>query len=178
MTTIPAATYSLDTSHSEVAFTIRHAGIAKVRGRFTDFAGEIVVAENLAESTANVTIQASSVDTGNEQRDGHLRTADFFSVETTPEWTFTSTGVSGSGEEFVVTGDLTINGITKPVELETEFNGANKDAYGVDRVGFSATTEISRTDFGITWNAPLEAGGVLLGDKVKIFLEISATKNA
>lgn len=173
---IPAATYAIDASHSEVAFSIRHAGIAKVRGRFTEFTGEIVVAEELAASTASVTIAASSVDTGNPQRDGHLKTSDFFSVETNPEWAFVSTSVSGAADEFVLAGDLTINGITKPVEIEVEYNGTNVDAYGATRVGFSGTTEIKREDFAITWNAPLEAGGVLLGDKVKIFLEISATK--
>ena len=173
---IPAATYVIDPSHSEVAFTIRHAGIAKVRGRFTEFAGEIVVAEDLPASSATVTIAASSVDTGNPQRDGHLQTSDFFSVEQAPEWTFTSTSVSGAGDELTIAGDLTINGITQPTELEVEYNGTNVDAYGVTRVGFSGTTEVTRADFGITWNAPLEAGGFLLGDKVKIFLEISATK--
>ena len=173
---IPTASYAIDPSHSEVAFTIRHAGIAKVRGRFTEFSGTIVVADDLAASSVNVTIAASSVDTGNAQRDGHLTSSDFFSVETTPEWTFVSTGVSGTADEYVLTGDLTINGITKPVSLETEFNGAAVDAYGVARVGFSASTEISREEFGITWNAPLEAGGLQLGDKVKIAIEISATK--
>jgi len=173
---IPAATYAIDASHSEVAFTIRHAGIAKVRGRFTEFSGEIVVAEDLAASSANVTIAASSVDTGNAQRDGHLQSSDFFSVEQSPEWTFVSTSASGAGDEFTLAGDLTINGITKPVEIDVEYNGTNVDAYGVTRVGFSGTTEIAREAFGITWNAPLEAGGFLLGDKVKIFLEISATK--
>ena len=173
---IPAASYAIDPSHSEVAFTIRHAGIAKVRGRFTEFSGAIVVAEDLAASSANVTIAASSVDTGNAQRDGHLKTADFFSVDTLPEWTFVSTSVSGTADEFALAGDLTINGITKPVTLDAEFNGAAVDAYGVARVGFSATTEISREEFGITWNAPLEAGGLLLSDKVKIAIEISAAK--
>lgn len=175
---IPTGTYAIDASHSEVAFTIRHAGIAKVRGRFTEFSGAVVVADNPADSTANATIVASSVDTGNAQRDGHLQSSDFFSVETNPEWTFTSTGFAGAGEDFTLSGDLTINGITKPVELEVEYNGAGADAYGNERIGFSASTEISRTDFDITWNAPLEAGGVLLGDKVKILIEVSAVKQA
>lgn len=173
---IPAATYAIDPSHSEVAFSIRHAGIAKVRGRFTEFSGEIVVAEELAASSVKATIVASSVDTGNAQRDGHLQSSDFFSVESNPEWTFTATSVSGAEDEFTLAGDLTINGTTHPVELDVEYNGTNVDAYGATRVGFSATTEISRESYGITWNAPLEAGGVLLGDKVKIFIEISATK--
>ncbi|GMA32411.1 YceI family protein [Litorihabitans aurantiacus] len=173
---IPAAIYAIDASHSEVAFSIRHAGIAKVRGRFTEFTGEIVVAEDLAASRASAVIEASSVDTGNAQRDGHLQSSDFFSVEAQPQWSFTSTSITGAQDEFTLAGELTINGTTKPVEIDVEYNGTNVDAYGVTRVGFSGTTEIAREDFGITWNAPLEAGGFLLGDKVKIFLEISATK--
>lgn len=176
--TIPAGTYAIDPSHSEVAFSIRHAGIARVRGRFTEFSGEITLASDLPASSARATIHASSVDTGNSQRDDHLRSSDFFSVSEKPEWTFVSTGATGSEDELTLTGDLTINGITKPVELDVEYNGAATDAYGTDRVGFSATTEISRGDFGVTWNAPLEAGGMLLGDKVKVFIEISATKQA
>lgn len=175
---IPAGTYAIDASHSDVAFTIRHAGIAKVRGRFTEFGGEIVVAENLAESRATATIEASSIDTANAQRDGHLKSSDFFSVDVNPQWAFTATGVQGSAEEFTLAGDLTINGITKAVELEVEYNGAATDAYGNPRVGFSAETEVKREDFNLTWNAPLEAGGFLLGDKVKIAIEISAVKQA
>lgn len=173
---IPTGNYDIDPAHSEVAFSIRHAGIAKVRGRFTVFSGAIAIGENLTDSKASATIQAESVDTGNEQRDGHLRSSDFFSVEQAPTWTFTSTSVTGGADAFTVTGDLTINGITKPVELAAEYNGAATDAYGAERVGFSATTKISRADFDITWNAPLEAGGVLLGDAVTIDLEISAVK--
>ncbi|OJX97516.1 polyisoprenoid-binding protein YceI [Salana multivorans] len=174
--TIPAGTYAIDASHSEVGFTIRHAGIAKVRGVFNEFDGQIVVADDLATSSATATIKAASVDTGNEQRDGHLKSSDFFSIDVNPEWTFASTAVSFSGEEGTLTGDLTINGVTKPVTLEVEYNGAAKDAYGNDRIGFSAETELARSDFGITWNAPLEAGGLLLSDKVKIAIEISAVK--
>ncbi len=176
--TIPAGTYAIDASHSEVGFTIRHAGIAKVRGVFNEFDGRIVVNDDLATSSATATIKAASVDTGNEQRDGHLQSSDFFSIDVNPEWTFTSTGVSFSGEEGTLTGDLTINGVTKPVTLEVEYNGAAKDAYGNDRIGFSAETELARSDFGITWNAPLEAGGLLLSDKVKIAIEISAVKES
>src|SRR5699024_60982 len=115
---------AIDAAHSEVGFIVRHSGIAKVRGRFTDFSGSFTVAEDFADSSAQVTIQSASVHTGNEQRDGHLRSADFWSAEETPEWTFVSTSVSGSGEEFVLNGDLTINGVTKPVALDVEFNGA------------------------------------------------------
>lgn len=175
---IPTGTYDIDAAHSEVAFTIRHAGIAKVRGVFNDFEGQIVAADDAVSSTATATIKAASVDTGNDQRDGHLRSSDFFSIEANPEWNFTSTGVSFAGEEGTLTGDLTINGVTKPVELAVEYNGAAKDAYGAERIGFSATTDLARSDFGITWNAPLEAGGLLLSDKVKILIEVSAVKQA
>lgn len=173
---IPAGTYAIDASHSEVGFTIRHAGIAKVRGVFNDVEGQIVVGDDVATSSATATISASSVDTGNDQRDNHLRSSDFFSIDLNPEWAFSSTGVTFSGDEGTLTGDLTINGITRPVTLDVEYNGAAKDAYGSDRIGFSAETELTRSDYGITWNAPLEAGGLLLSDKVKVLIEISAVK--
>lgn len=174
MSTPNPGTYVIDASHSEVGFTVRHAGISKVRGQFTDFAGQIVIAENFADSTVDVTIQSASVNTRDENRDGHLRSADFWDAENKPTWTFVTTSVDGSGEEFTVNGDITINGVTKPVALATEFNGGVVDAFGVYRVGFTAETEISRKEFGLTWNAAMEAGGFLVGDKVKIALEIAA----
>ena len=174
MSTLAPGTYTIDPSHSEVGFTVRHAGIAKVRGQFTDFAGELVVAENFADSSVSVTIQSGSVDTRDENRDNHLRSADFWDAENKPTWTFVSSGVQGSAEEFTVSGDLTINGVTKPATLEVEYNGAATDPFGNQRVGFSATTEISRKEFELTWNAALETGGVLVGDKIRIALEISA----
>ncbi|WP_147918658.1 YceI family protein [Ruania zhangjianzhongii] len=175
MSTIPVGTFAIDAAHSEVGFIVRHSGIAKVRGRFTDFNGSFTVAENFADSSAQVTIQAASVHTGNEQRDGHLRSADFWNAEATPEWTFVSTSVSGSGEEFVLGGDLTINGVTKPVALDVEVNGAI-GAEGEEQVGLSISTEISRKEFGLTWNVALEGGGLLVGDKVKIVIEIEAAR--
>ena len=175
MSTIPVGTFAIDAAHSEVGFVVRHSGIAKVRGRFTDFSGSFTVAENFADSSAQVTIQSASVHTGNEQRDGHLRSADFWSAEENPEWTFVSTSVSGNGEEFVLNGDLTINGVTKPVALDVEFNGAI-GAAGEEQVGFSINTEISRKEFGLTWNVALEGGGLLVGDKVKIAIEVEAAR--
>ncbi|HLS64726.1 MAG TPA: YceI family protein [Ruania sp.] len=175
MTTIPTGTFAIDTSHSEVGFVVRHSGIAKVRGRFTEFTGSFTVAERFADSSAQVTIQSGSVHTGNEQRDTHLRSADFWSAAETPEWTFTSTSVEGSGEEFVLHGDLTINGVTKPVDLEVEFNGA-LGAPGEEKLGFSIETEISRKEFGLTWNVALEGGGLMVGDKVKVSIEIEAAR--
>jgi polyisoprenoid-binding protein YceI len=178
MSTIPAGTYVIDTSHSEVAFSVRHAGVAKVRGQFREFAGSILIGENLADSSAQASIVASSVDTGDAKRDGHLRSADFFAVDERPEWSFTSNAVKADGNDLVLAGDLTINGVTKPVELGVEFNGSATDPYGMERVGFSAETEISRKDFGLTWNVALEAGGFLVGDKARISLEVSAVKQA
>ena len=173
-------TYVIDADHSTLGFTIRHAGIGKTRGQFDEFNGTIEVADDSTPtgSTASATIKAASVNTRNNDRDNHLRSADFFDVETSPEWTFATTGVSGSKESFTLTGDLTIHGVTKSVDLEVEFLGAATDPFGNDRAAFEASTVISRKDFGLTWNAALEAGGVLVGDKVTITLEIEAIKQA
>ena len=173
-------TYVIDADHSTLGFTIRHAGIGKTRGQFDEFNGTIEVADDSTPtgSTASATIKAASVNTRNNDRDNHLRSADFFDVETDPEWTFATTGVSGSKESFTLTGDLTIHGVAKSVDLEVEFLGAATDPFGDDRAAFEASTVISRKDFGLTWNAALEAGGVLVGDKVTITLEIEAIKQA
>jgi len=169
-----AGTWTIDAAHSDVAFTVRHAGIAKVRGRATRFAGQITVGEGVENSNVAVTIDATSVSTGDETRDAHLRTADFFEVDQYPEWTFTSTSVATSGNDFVIAGDLTLHGVTRPVELATEFNGGADDPMGNHRAGFSASAQISRKEFGLTWNAALETGGLLVSDMVKIELEVSA----
>lgn len=176
MSTIPAGTYVIDASHSEVSFSVRHVGISKVRGQFREFAGEVVVGDDFTASSAHATIAASSVDTGDAKRDAHLRSADFFAIDERPEWSFTSNAVKTAGNDFVLLGDLTINGVTKPVELEVEYNGTATDPYGQARVGFSAETEISRKDYGLTWNVALEAGGFLVGDTAKVGLEVSAIK--
>lgn len=173
---IPAGTYQIDASHSELGFTVRHTGIAKVRGRFTGVEGTFTVAEPFSDSRVDVTIDAASVSTGNEQRDAHLTSPDFWDAATKPTWNFVSTGVQGEGEEFTLLGDLTINGVTRPVELAVEYNGAANGPDGVLRTGFSATGEISRKDFGLTWNVALEGGGLLVGDNVKLSLEIEAVK--
>lgn len=173
---IPAGTYDIDASHSELGFTVRHTGIAKVRGRFTGVTGSFVVAEPFASSSVNVEIDSASVSTGNAQRDGHLTSPDFWDAASKPTWTFTSTSVEGEGEEFTINGDLTINGVTKPVALAVEYNGAANGPDGAGRVGFSATTEISRKDFGLTWNVALEGGGLLVGDNVKISIEIAGVR--
>jgi len=173
---LSTGTWAADSAHSEAGFVVRHAGISKVRGNVAVTEATITVGTDLSTSAVTATLDAASIDTRDAGRDGHLKGADFFDVEKFPVWTFASTSVTGSGTQAVVTGDLTIRGVTRQVELETEFNGTAVDPYGNVRAGFSASTEISRKDFGLTWNVALEAGGVLVGDKVKINLEISAIR--
>ncbi|AEI13047.1 MULTISPECIES: YceI family protein [Cellulomonas] len=175
-TELTAGTWTIDPSHSEAAFTVRHAGISKVRGTIGITGGEITVAEDGASVTA--TLDPSTVSTGDANRDGHLKSGDFFDVEAFGEWSFTSTDVRQDGGDYVIVGDLTIHGVTQSVELATEFNGVAVDPFGNTRAGFEASTTISRKDFGLTWNAALEAGGVLVSDKVTITLDASAIKAA
>lgn len=169
-------TWNIDASHSVVGFTARHLMIAKVRGRFTAVSGAITVAEDRLASSVNATIDTSSISTGDDQRDGHLKSADFLDVENHPSITFASTGVRQDGGDFVLTGDLTIKGVTKAVELELEFDGVSGDPWGGTRAAFTAKTEINRKDWGLEWNVALEAGGVLVGEKVKLELDIEAVK--
>lgn len=180
--TLPAGltsgTWALDTSHTEASFTVRHAGISKVRGSVAVSGGSLVVGEELEGSSVSVTLDPSTVTTGDANRDGHLKTGDFFDVEKFGEWTFVSTAVRAAGDDYVIVGDLTIHGVTQSVELATEFNGTAVDPFGNVRAGFEATTTISRKDFGLTYNAALEAGGVLVSDKVVISLDVSAIKQA
>lgn len=180
MTTLPAglvpATYQIDPSHSQASFSVRHAGISRVRGSVPITSGSVVVGEDLASSSVTAELDAANITTGDKGRDDHLRSADFFSVETNPTWTFTSSSLTGDGEDFTLSGELTINGVSKPVELALEYTGSATDPFGQPRAAFEANTEISRKEWGITWNAALEAGGVLVGDKVKISLDISAIK--
>ncbi|MBO0608806.1 YceI family protein [Myceligenerans salitolerans] len=171
---ITAGTYELDTAHSTAAFSVRHAGIAKVRGTIDITSGTITVGEDVESSNVTAELDAKSVSTGDSGRDQHLVSNDFWGADENPSWTFRSSNVSLDGTDIVVTGDLTINGITKAVELAGEFTGTAKDPFGNERVGFEASTEINRKDFDITWNAALETGGVLVGDKVKITLDVSA----
>ncbi|GAA1765690.1 YceI family protein [Pseudarthrobacter sulfonivorans] len=170
--------WNLDMSHSEIGFTVRHAGISKVRGRFTDASAEARVGESLADSSLHATVKTASFESGDANRDGHVKGPDFFDVEEFPEMTFRATSVEGDGEDYTLTGDLTIRGITKPVELEVEFTGVAVDPFGATRAGFSAETDISRKEFGLTWNAALEAGGLLVSDKVKINVDAALVKQA
>jgi polyisoprenoid-binding protein YceI len=173
-------TYTLDPAHSRIGFTARHAMVTKVRGAFNEFTGTAVLdGANPANSTATVTIKAASIDTRNEQRDGHLRSNDFLSMDEYPEITFVSTSVKETGEnEFELTGDLTLRGVTNSITIPFTFEGIATDPYGNVRVGFEGAVAISRTDYGVTWNTALETGGVLVSDKVVLEFEISAIKNA
>jgi polyisoprenoid-binding protein YceI len=173
--TLPATgTWDIDASHSEVGFSVRHLGISKTKGRFGTFTGALVVADVPEDSSVAVEIDMASVDTRDAGRDEHLRGADFFEVETFPTMTFRSTKVTPKGDRWLVEGDLTIKNVTKKVVLDAEVTGLATDPWGNDRVGFQASTEVDREDFGLTWNAALEAGGLLVGKTVKISLEVEA----
>ena len=165
-------TWDIDASHSTVGFSVRHMMVSKVRGYFTRFSGEVVTAADPAQSTVNATIDMDSIDTRQEQRDAHIRSADFFDVGNHTHMTFRSTEVRTDGADWTVIGDLTIKGITKPVELALELNGFGPDAYGGTRAGFSAKTEISRKEYGVDIDMPMDGGGVVVGDKISVELEI------
>ena len=173
-------TYTLDPAHTRIGFVARHAMVTKVRGSFDEFAGTAVLdGTNPANSRVEVTIEAASIDTRNAQRDEHLRGNDFLAMQEYPKITFASTGVRQAGETtFEVTGDLTIKGVTNEITIPFEFEGAAKDPFGNERVGFEGSVTINRRDYGVTWNAALEGGGVLVSDKVTLEFEISAIKNA
>jgi len=175
---LAVGTYTIDPSHSTIGFVARHAMVTKVRGSFTEFEGIAVVAENLADSTAGITIKVASVTTRNEQRDGHLLSGDFFDIETYPEIKFVSTSVVPEGDALKVTGDLTIKGVTKPVTVDFEYTGSATDPFGNERVGFEGSVVVNRKDWGVNWNAALEAGGVLVSEKVTLEFDISAIKTA
>jgi polyisoprenoid-binding protein YceI len=181
LSTVPglvAGTWVIDPSHSEVSFSVRHLMVSKVRGTFGTFSGELTVAENLLDSKVNATIDAASINTRDENRDNHLRTNDFFDIENFPQWTFVSTGIREAGKTFLVDGDLTIRGVTKSVTLDLEILGVNKDPWGNTKLALEASTKINRKDFGVEWNAPLEAGGVLVGEEVTITLDVQAALQA
>ena len=178
-TTVPApGTYQIDPSHSSADFQVRHLGLSKVRGGFGDFAGTVTIADDPTESSVVVDLEAASFSTGAEDRDAHVKSADFLDVETYPQLTFRSTAVRQSGDDWKVDGELTIKDVTRPVTLDVEFEGAGQDPWGNGRIAFSATTEIDREDFGITWNQALETGGVLVGKVVKIIIDVQAVEQS
>lgn len=167
-------TWTIDAAHSQVEFGVRHMMISTVKGYFPGIEGTIRLGEDLSGSSVEVTLDAASIDTRNKDRDAHLRSGDFFDVEKFPTLTFRSTSVEGSGDEITVVGDLTIRGVTREVTLKAEELGRGVDPWGNPRVGFQARTSISRKDFGLTWNQALEAGGVLVGDEIRISVEVQA----
>jgi polyisoprenoid-binding protein YceI len=171
---LATGTWTIDPSHSDVSFTVRHLMVSKVRGHFSTFDGTITIADDPLASSVVATIDANSVDTRDAGRDTHLRSADFLDVEQYPTLEFRSTGVRPNGGDYVVEGDLTLHGVTRPVQLALELNGVGDDPWGGRRAGFSAATEINRRDFGIEITLPLDGGGVVVGDKVKIALEVEA----
>ena len=173
-TALPAGTWDLDVAHSHVGFTVRHLMVSKVRGTFQDFSADIVTAEDPLASSVSATVQMGSIDTGDESRDGHLRTNDFFDVEQFPTMTFRSTRITGSGSEFEVAGDLTIKGVTRSVTFDLEVGGVQQDPWGNTKAGFTLTGSINRKDFGMEYNAVLESGGLLVGDKVTIEVDVEA----
>src|SRR4051794_31352703 len=172
--------YTIDATHSRVGFVARHAMVTKVRGSFNEFAGSgYFDSEDPASSHLQLVIKAASIDTGNADRDGHLRGNDFFAMDEYPEITFVSTAVEQSGDDrYRVTGDLTIKGVTKSVSVDFELAGAAVDPFGNHRIGLEGTTTINRKDFGVNWNAALEAGGVLVSEKVVLEFDVSAIKSA
>lgn len=169
-----AGSWTIDRVHSEVSFVVRHMMVSKVRGRFDTFSGTVTTAADPLDSSVTATVDLASVNTGEPNRDNHIRSADFFHVEQHPTMTFQSTGVRRDGEEFLLDGDLTLHGNTRPVTFRLEVNGFGPDAYGGTRAGFSATTEINRSDWGVSYNGPIPGGGTLLSEKITVNLEIEA----
>lgn len=167
-------TWTVDPVHSEVGFVVRHLMVSKVRGGFTSFEGTISTAADPLQSTVVASVDLASITTNNEQRDAHLRSADFLNTEGDPKMTFRSTALRPAGSGLVCEGDLTIRGITHPISLDVEVNGIGPDPYGGTRLGVSATGQINRADYGVNWNAALEGGGVVVSDKVQLVLEIQA----
>lgn len=172
--------YAIDPTHSRIGFSARHAMVTKVRGAFNEFSGSgHFDAANPANSSLELSLVTASIDTGNADRDGHLQSADFFDVEKFPAITFRSTSVSQSGDNtYSVTGDLTIRDKSNPVTFELEYTGAAKDPFGNERIGFEGATTVNRKDWDLTWNSPLDTGGVLVSEKITLEFDISAVKNS
>ena len=172
--------YTIDPAHSTLGFVARHAMVTNVKGSFQDFTGTLHLdGTDPSRSTASLDVVMDSIETGNADRDGHLKSADFFKADEFPAMTFRSTKAEAlGGDDYRITGDLTILGTTRPLAIDLEFNGAAKDPFGNERVGFEGKAEILRSEWGLTWNAALETGGVLVSDKIKLNFDISAIKNA
>jgi len=173
-----AGTWDIDPVHSEVAFAARHMMVSKVRGRFTSFSGEIVTAANFLDSSVAASIDLASVTTSNDQRDGHVRSADFLDVDNHPTMTYRSTGLRADSGDYVLEGELTLHGVTRYVPLKLEVTGSGPDAYGGTRAGFSAAGAISRSEFGIDIKLPLDGGGVVVSDKIELQLDVQGVLRA
>ena len=175
---LSTGTWVLDPSHSTVGFVVRHLGFSKVRGSFASFQGTVDVAEDVTDSSASIAIDAASFESGDDDRDGHVKSADFLDVDTYPTLSFEVTDIRPEGgQRYTVAGELTIRDVTRRVELDTEFLGVDTDPFGNVKAGFEASTEINREDFGLTWNATLESGGLLVGKSVQILLEVQLNKS-
>ncbi len=174
LTGLSAGTWTIDPTHTEVGFVARHLMVSKVRGAFTDVSGTVTVGDELSGSRAEVSIRTASVATGTPDRDAHLRSVDFFDVDNHPEMTFVSTSFDGE----TLVGDLTIKGVTRPVTLDVDFGGVATDPWGNEKAAFEATAQIDRTEWGLTWNAALERGGVLVSEKVRIAIDLQLAKQA
>ncbi|MFI6943188.1 YceI family protein [Streptomyces sp. NPDC050418] len=172
--------YTLDPAHTSLGFTARHAMVTNVKGSFLDFEGTLHLdGSDPSQSTASIDVKMESIETGQGDRDGHLKSADFFDVEKFPGMTFRSTSAEAlGGEDYRITGDLTIKDVTKPLTIDLEFNGVAKDPFGNERVGFEGKAELHRSEWGLTWNSALDTGGVLVSDKIKLTFDISAIRNA
>jgi polyisoprenoid-binding protein YceI len=177
LSTLTPGTWTVDKSHSRVGFVARHLMIAKVRGEFREFSGVAHIAENPLDSWVEATVDLASVDTGDPARDEHLRSSDFFATDQHPQMTFRSTGIKEDDGDYVLFGDLTVKGVTRQVQFDLEFEGVTQDPWGGTRAGFSAEATVNRKDWGLEWNVALESGGVLVGDKVKIQLDVELVKD-
>jgi polyisoprenoid-binding protein YceI len=169
-----AGTWAIDPIHSEIGFTVRHLMVSKVRGRFEKFEGEIVTGDDILDTRATVTVDLNSINTGNEDRDNDLRSSNYFESDKYPTMTYRTTGLRVDGDGYVADGELTVKDITNPVSLRVEFNGVSPDPWGGTRAGLSATGEVNRKDFGVTFDMPMEGGGLVVGDRIQLNLEIEA----
>jgi polyisoprenoid-binding protein YceI len=174
---LPAGTWTVDPAHTRIGFVARHMMVSKVRGTFGSYTADVHIGDDPLESSLRAEVEMASIDTGNADRDGHLRANDFFDVEHHPVMTLTSTSFVPNGDAHVMHADLTIRGVTRPVEFALEFDGVGQDPWGATRAGFTASATINRKDWGIEWNAPLETGGVLVGEKVQIELEVQLVRS-
>jgi polyisoprenoid-binding protein YceI len=175
---LASGAWTVDPAHTTVAFVARHMMLSKVRGTFSDVSADVTIGDDPLRSSVTAEVQMASIDTGNPDRDGHLRTNDFFAIDEFPTMTLRSTGIERDGDDYVLHTELTVRGVTRPVDFALEFGGIGQDPWGNTRAGFEATATINRKDFGIEWNTALETGGVLVGDKVHIELDVQVVKVA